>query len=175
MTEHSFQGISCMRVRTILTEDYTNYKLPAMLVGVTSCDFKCCTEGGFSPSVCINHQWADGTSGIKLYDDDYIISEYIKNPITHAFVFGLFEPFLQYDEIKSFISKLRHIYKCNDDVVIYTGYTEAELSKQIEELSGLFSNIIVKFGRYIPGHKKHYDEVLGVYLASDNQYAKRIS
>lgn len=38
-----------------------------------------------------------------------------------------------------------------------------------------YKNIVVKFGRYIPGQEKHYDEVLGVYLASDNQYAEKIS
>ena len=37
-----------------------------------------------------------------------------------------------------------------------------------------FTNIIIKFGRYIPNQKPHYDEVLGVNLASDNQYAERI-
>ena len=38
-----------------------------------------------------------------------------------------------------------------------------------------FKNIIVKFGRYRPNFQKHFDEVLGVELASTNQYAKRIS
>ena len=38
-----------------------------------------------------------------------------------------------------------------------------------------FPNIIIKFGRYIPNQQPHYDEVLGVNLASDNQYAERIS
>ena len=35
-------------------------------------------------------------------------------------------------------------------------------------------NIIVKFGRYFKGDKPHYDEVLGIKLASNNQYGKRI-
>jgi hypothetical protein len=38
----------------------------------------------------------------------------------------------------------------------------------------MFDNIVIKFGRYRPGQQKHFDEVLGVELASDNQYAKRI-
>jgi hypothetical protein len=37
-----------------------------------------------------------------------------------------------------------------------------------------YKNIIIKYGRYIPNQTPHYDEVLGVYLASDNQYAVRI-
>ena len=39
----------------------------------------------------------------------------------------------------------------------------------------LYSNIIIKFGRFIPNREPHFDEVLGVNLASNNQYAKRIS
>ena len=35
--------------------------------------------------------------------------------------------------------------------------------------------IIIKYGRFIPNQQKHYDEILGVYLASDNQYAEKIS
>jgi hypothetical protein len=44
----------------------------------------------------------------------------------------------------------------------------------VEDLTR-FDNIIVKFGRYIPDNKPHFDEVLGVNLASPNQYAKKIS
>ena len=36
-------------------------------------------------------------------------------------------------------------------------------------------NIIVKFGRYIPNQQSRKDEILGVVLASPNQYAERIS
>ena len=38
-----------------------------------------------------------------------------------------------------------------------------------------YSNIIIKFGRFIPNQKPHYDPVLGVELASDNQYGEKIS
>lgn len=61
-----------------------------------------------------------------------------------------------------------------DDIVIYTGYYKEEIEEYIDELK-MFPNLIVKFGRYIPNHEKHFDEVLGIYLASDNQYAERIS
>jgi hypothetical protein len=39
----------------------------------------------------------------------------------------------------------------------------------------MFDNIIVKFGRFIPDDEKRFDEVLGVELASHNQYAEVIS
>ena len=35
-----------------------------------------------------------------------------------------------------------------------------------------YGNIIIKYGRYIMGEELHYDEVLGVNLASSNQYAE---
>jgi hypothetical protein len=38
-----------------------------------------------------------------------------------------------------------------------------------------YKNIYVKFGRYLVGQEPHYDEVLGVTLASDNQYGKKVS
>ena len=162
-----------MRTKAIVTEDYTNYKVPALFIGCITCDCKCCTDGGFSPSVCINNSW--DLAPVKEIDDDQIIKKYLQNPITHAVVFGLLEPILQYDEIKDFIYKLRSEYMCDDDVVIYTGYYEYEIDEIVAELSSLFNNIVIKFGRFIPDCTKHFDEVLGVDLASDNQYAKRIS
>jgi hypothetical protein len=60
--------------------------------------------------------------------------------------------------------------------VIYTGYTEKEVKNSL--IYGYllqYKNIIIKYGRYLQGHKKHYDETLGVELASNNQYARQIS
>ena len=36
-----------------------------------------------------------------------------------------------------------------------------------------YDNIVVKFGRFRPNQDPHYDNVLGVKLASNNQYAKK--
>lgn len=49
-----------------------------------------------------------------------------------------------------------------------------EVIVYIKELS-VYPNIIVKFGRYTPNQDGHYDDVLGVHLASNNQYAERIN
>lgn len=59
-------------------------------------------------------------------------------------------------------------------MVIYTGYYPQEMENQIQALSS-YKNIIIKFGRYIPNKEPVYDDVLGVKLASDNQFAERIS
>ena len=73
------------------------------------------------------------------------------------------------------ICEIRHYTL--DDIVIYTGYTEEEIYNKRYIMSNLrqFPNIIIKFGRFIPNQKPHFDEILGVKLASDNQYARKIS
>jgi hypothetical protein len=95
----------------------------------------------------------------------------MSNPITSAIVFGLLEPMLQPYEIERFIQKLREEYMCNDPVIIYTGYTESEVGIIIRDWAR-FGNIIAKYGRFVPNQDKHFDDVLGVDLASPNQYAK---
>ena len=65
-------------------------------------------------------------------------------------------------------------HSINDEIIIYTGYKKYEIENQLNQLKQ-FSNIIVKFGRYIPQQPPIYDEILGVELASPNQYAERIS
>ena len=82
------------------------------------------------------------------------------------------EPFDSWDDVKDFVETLRD-YSL-DDVVIYSGYNKNEISDYVNWLAK-YPNIIIKFGRYLPNQDKHYDDILGVYLASDNQYAERIS
>lgn len=43
-----------MRVKTVVDEDFTNYKKASMFVGTISCGGKCCTEAGLPLSVCQN-------------------------------------------------------------------------------------------------------------------------
>ena len=80
---------------------------------------------------------------------------------------------LQFEEVKALIKKFRD-NGCNDEFLIYTGYNKDEIEDKIEILKK-FGNIICKFGRFVPGQEKHFDDVLGVYLASPNQRAERIS
>ena len=162
-----------MRVKTIVDEDFVNYQKPSMFIGTISCGGKCCIEGGFPLSVCQNDGWR-GNAPIDIRDR-VIIERYLHNGISRAIVFGGLEPMEQSDELFEFIDMLRNTYKCDDDVVIYTGYNREEISGIVERLAHRFSNIIIKFGRYIPNMKSRFDDVLGVNLASDNQYAVRIS
>jgi hypothetical protein len=103
---------------------------------------------------------------------DKIVKKYLDNPITKAVVCGGLEPMDSWSDLLLFIEKFRE--KSQDDIVIYTGYEKSETIDKINILKQ-YNNIIVKFGRFIPGHEKHYDEILGIWLASDNQYAERIS
>ena len=160
-----------MLIKGIIDEDFVNYKSPSMFIGAIKCDWKCCTESNLPITVCQNQPLAKEPN-IEVSADE-IFSRYISNPITQAIVIGGLEPFLQFNEIKNLIKTFRE-NNCNDNIVIYTGYYPHELQKEIEELKQ-YKNIIVKFGRYSPNQEKHHDDVLGVYLASDNQYGEKIS
>lgn len=161
-----------MIVKTIVDEDFVNYKVPSMYIGTAYCDGKCCREAGIPLSVCQNDAWR-GSATIAM-DDDVIIRRYLSNDITKALCFAGLEPFEQFDELLNLVSKLRTEYHCNDTVVIYTGHNLTEVMPEVAALKK-FDNIVIKFGRYVPNQSKHLDEVLGVYLASDNQYAEKIS
>lgn len=157
-----------MIVKNIIDEDFVNYKKPSLFIGCPRCSFKCDKEAG--KQICQNCALANDKD--IIIDTYKLINRYTNNPITKAVVFGGLEPFDTFYALISFIDKFRK--KCDDDIVIYTGYTEDECENQIKLLQK-YKNIIVKFGRFIPNQSSHYDDVLGVELASDNQYGKRIS
>lgn len=153
-----------MKIKGLITEDFVNYKKASMTIIFPYCTFKC------GKDYCQNSSLAK-TPIIEISIDD-LVNRYINNPITEAVVMQGLEPFDSWNDLKEFVQKLREYN--NDDIVIYTGYNKDEVSKYIKELS-VYPNIIIKFGRYIPNQDGHYDDVLGVYLISNNQYAERIS
>ena len=155
-----------MIVRTIVDEDFVQY------IATAFCNGKCCKEAGIPLSVCLNDAWR-GTATIAMVDEG-IIERYLSNSITTTICFAGLEPFEQFDQVYNFIEKLRKDYNCDDTVLIYTGYNKEEIAEQIEKLKD-FDNIIIKFGRFVPDNPGKFDDVLGVRLASDNQYAERIS
>ena len=157
-----------MKIKGCIDEDFSNYKEPSMFIITSQCSFKCDAENGES---CCQNSPLVRTATIDVDTDD-LIKKYIANPITKAVVFGGLEPLDQIAETWYFIYKLRDEYACDDTVVIYTGYNEEEVGELVEMMIGDLGNIIVKYGRYVPNKEKRYDEILGVYLASPNQYAK---
>lgn len=153
-----------MKIKGIISEDFVNYKKPSMTIMFPTCNFKCGSD------YCQNTSLAK-ESDIELSTEN-IVNRYINNPITEAIVMQGLEPFDSYYDLIELIEAVRR--KCDDDIVIYTGYNKDEILGEIEYLS-TYQNIIIKFGRYVPNNEKHFDDVLGVYLASDNQYAEEIS
>lgn len=152
----------------IIWDDHINYKKYSTVLEMPYCSFKCDKENG--SQICQN--WALSKSKPVRYKIDRIIETYLKDDITEAIVFQGLEPFDTFDELLQFVKEFRKV--CNDDIVIYTGYNRNEIEDKIEELKQ-YQNIIIKFGRYLPNQKSHIDEVLKVSLASDNQYAEKIS
>lgn len=154
-----------MRVKAIKDEDFVNYKLPCMYIATCFCDWKCCREANISKSVCQNN----GVASLPTIDisAESIFRRYINNPITESVCIAGLEPMYQFKEMVEVIKYFRE-HGCNDKFVIYTGYDAKEITDQIEVLRKL-KNVVIKLGRYIPGHEPHYDEVLGVKLASNNQ------
>ena len=161
-----------MIVKGINYEDFLQYKKVSAFIICPFCDFKCDIEAG--SQICQNSSLAKA----ETFDveTETLIKNYLDNPISKSIVFGGLEPLTDktFIEILNFIDLLRNKYNCQDDIVIYTGYYKEEVMDKIEELKK-YDNIIVKFGRFIPNQESHYDENLGITLASENQYAEKIS
>ena len=159
-----------MKLRGLKYEDTVNYKKTSLFLILPYCSFKCDKESG--QTICQNSLLVE--LPIIDIDDDKIIKDYLDNSLTHAVVFGGLEPMDSFDEVIRFIDKLRNHYNCNDDICIYSGYNKNELTEEIKELKK-YKNIIIKYGRYIPNQKSIEDKILRVTLASDNQWAEKIS
>lgn len=161
-----------MKLVGLIDEDFINYRKPSMILEFPYCDFKCDKECGMQ--VCQNSKLA--SAPIIEITEENIIRRYLENPITEAIVIQGLEPLYTSEstqQLYHFISEFRKL--CNDDIIIYTGYNKQEITKQLKDICtfGRY-NIVIKFGRYIPNKPSRYDEILGVTLASPNQYAERI-
>lgn len=157
-----------MKLKFLIDEDFINYKKPSLFIGCPKCSFKCCIEA--KNDICQNSSLSSQPD-IEI-SIDKIVNRYLDNNISEAIVLGGLEPLDSWKDILGLIEKLREF--TSDDIVIYTGYKEDEIKDKVELLKQ-FSNIIIKFGRFIPDQPLHKDETLGVNLASPNQYAVKIS
>lgn len=157
-----------MLVKDVIDVDYVNYKKPSMIIAMPKCSFKCDKLNG--KKVCQNSMLAEQ----RDIDVDFktLITRYL-NSSAQAICFQGLEPFDSYNELLCFIKDFRA--NSMDDIVIYTGYDRNEIENMVRYIAAYgIRNVIIKFGRFIQGHQPHYDEILGVNLASDNQYAERI-
>lgn len=158
-----------MKLKGIIDYDTVNYKEPTLTLLFNHCDFKCDKLNGCQ--VCQNSALAQEPN-IEVCGET-IWKLYSENPLTKAFCFQGLEPFDSYMDLIELVQFIRIDKKCKDPIIIYTGYDKDEDMVTQRSLSH-YSNIIVKWGRFIMGQQPHYDEVLGVNLASDNQYAEVI-
>ena len=154
-----------MRLKGLIDYDLSNYRVPSMFLIFPKCDFKCDRECG--RPICQNSALA--REPIIEIETIEIVKRYLNNPLTHAVVCGGLEPFDTWEELRYFVAMFR--YYSDDPIIIYTGYTEEEIQNYIYTLQE-FDNIIIKYGRFIPDSPHIFDAVLGVELASNNQYAK---
>lgn len=159
-----------MKLKGIRMEDFTNYKRPSMFLIFPSCNWKCERECGMR--VCQNGTLAQAPD-IDV-DVQSLVDRYLSNSITSAVVCGGLEPMDSFEDLWRFIVHLR-ANGCNDDVVIYTGYYKNEIPEEYLKRLSIVPNIIIKWGRFIPNQQPHFDKILGIGLASDNQYAEVIS
>jgi pyruvate-formate lyase-activating enzyme len=157
-----------MEIKGVL-ETFTDYKKTSLIILTKTCDFKCEKEGLCDECSCQNSELSK-LQNIEV-ENYKIINLFKNNPYVEAMIFGGLEPFLQFDEIYNIIEMFREF--SHNDIIIYTGYYPDEIKEQIRELKK-FSNIIIKFGRYVQNSKSKYDDVLGVTLISENQYARKI-
>lgn len=158
-----------MIIKGIIDTDIVNYKKISMTIEFPYCSFKCDKECG--RAVCQNSPLINEPNIDISYDD--ICKRYLNNPITESIVFQGLEPIDSISDVINLIMWFRIKYNCLDDIVIYTGFNKDEIDWVIDKLKWM-DNIIIKYGRYIPDQEPHCDEVLGVNLASDNQYAERL-
>ena len=161
-----------VKLVNLIQEDFTNYKYPSMFLGFPYCTGKCNLSN--KHIVCQNQELQNAEK-IEISIPE-LLELYKKNNISKAVVCGGLEPFDSPVDLIHFVESFRKI--SNDDIVIYTGYEEDEpqagmILQNIKALK--VYNVIVKFGRYIEGDEPHYDEILGVNLASNNQYAEKVS
>lgn len=155
-----------MKLKTLFIKDcdIVNYKTGCLYMGVGyTCSRGC--KG------CQN----DSLKGEKALevDPDKVVQDYLDMPVTHAIVFAGLEPLEDLENLILWCRAFRD--KTDDPIIIYTG-AEVDSDELLNAANWLrnFKNIIFKAGMYLDDQESHYDELLGVNLASNNQMGIRL-
>jgi hypothetical protein len=159
-----------MIIKGVADEVFQDYKKVSMLIEMPHCTFKCLKELNLPISICQNCELSNQKN--IDFDINDLIDRYVNNDLTEAVIFAGLEPIDSFSDVLDFVDEFRKV--SNDEIVVYTGFDESEIYDKITLLSQ-YKNVVMKFGRFIPNQEPHYDETLGVNLASNNQYARRIS
>jgi hypothetical protein len=158
-----------MILKGIVDEDFVQYKKPCMTLMFPRCSFKC--EQRLKEKICQNSSLALSPDiEVNTYD---VVKRFFNSKISKVLCCSGLEPFDSPEDLNKLITLLRFC-DYENEIIIYTGYTEEEV---IENFSWIFAhkNLIIKFGRFIPNSEHIFDEILGVELMSNNQYAKHIN
>lgn len=160
-----------MKIKRIEDENFNHYRRPSMVVAFPSCTFKCNRACG--EQVCQNGTLA-ASPDIEITPEE-IVHRYLHNHISKAIVCAGLEPLDSPDDLLALVRAVR--MRTDAEIIIYTGYTKEEVQGMngILDALSMYSNMIIKYGRYIPGCETHIDEILGVPLYGDHQYAEVIS
>lgn len=154
-----------------ITEVFQDYKKAALFLGVCFCDWKCCKESGLPLSTCQNYSWSNNE--IVEVSFNSIVNRIKGNLLTDAVIIGGLEPLIQINEVVQLISYIRQ-QGLKNDIVIYTGYYDYEIEDNtLLELKKY--NVLMKCGRYKPNKIPFFSTLLGITLASDNQYVLKLS
>ena len=156
-----------MLIKGIKDECLNDFKQIGTLIIFPNCNFKCDHDCG--RHVCQNSHLAK--EPVMEFPIAKIIKRHLESDFSTALICGGLEPLDSINDLYALIKEFRQV--SNDPVVIYTGYTEDEANNILgwDDIKWL-GNLYVKYGRFIPDQQPHFDEILGVNLASDNQYGK---
>jgi hypothetical protein len=143
-------------------EVYNDYKKVGILLASPRCSNNC--------KDCQNHHLKNKEPEKYCIED--LINEITNNKFVKSVIFGGLDCFDSFEETLVFIKKFRE--NNDEDIVLYTGKTESSLQNEIKILKK-YKNILIKFGEYNSNLEKIYDEIGGIWLASSNQYFKKIS
>ncbi len=83
-----------MLIKNIVDEDFVNYKIPSMFIGLGGCDWKCCKEANIPVTVCQNSPLAK-QEDINISTEE-IFNRYVQNPIARAVVIRGLEPITEW-------------------------------------------------------------------------------
>lgn len=156
-------------VINIVDCDFVNYKEPTFIIlSGTSCTFKCDNENNCK--LCQNSHLA--REPVINTTIEQCIKMYNNQDIARSITLQGLEPLDNLKQMLWFIYYFRKISSA--PIIIWTGYTKEECFDLILLIQKTLNwkNIIMKYGRFIPNQKPHQDPILGVSLASDNQYAE---
>ena len=169
-----------MKVLEIKPNDFANFHDPwghsSLFVGMGWCDWKCCKEAGVDVSICQNYELQNSGFSKNIPARD-LLSRYLGE--STSVVLGGLEPLNDMEGVLELASEFAELAEgwprdVRAAFVVYTGYTREECHGKIDAVArslGWRPTLIVKYGRFVPNGNGRFDPVLGVTLASDNQYA----